>query len=288
MHSNYSDDGEFSPKTLVDLCLEKKVKYFSIADHNSVKAIAEAKKYSEGKNTTLIPGVELDCTINGVNLHLLGYGINFNDSIFSEIEKDIISQEQMASKKRMKLVRELGIEFSEEYINSISRNGVVNGEMIAEAAMEYDKSKENPLLKPYYENGVRSDNPYVNFYWDYCSQGKPAYAEVKYISLKEAINIVLNSGGVPVLAHPGNNVKESEALLKDIIESGIKGIEVYSSYHNLEQVEYYKEIALKNSLILTCGSDFHGKTKPSIKLGSTECENSEEVIIEGLRKFIEF
>ncbi|WP_238881934.1 PHP domain-containing protein [Clostridium sp. YIM B02551] len=288
MHSNYSDDGEFSPKTIVDLCLEKKLKYFSIADHNSVKAISEAKKYCQDKNITIIPGIELDCTINGVNLHLLGYGVDYNNPIFNEIEENIISQEQFASKKRMKLVREQGIEFSDDYINSISRNGVVNGEMIAEAAMEFDKYKKNPLLKPYYENGERSDNPYVNFYWDYCSQGKPAYAEVKFISLKEAINIILESGGVPVLAHPSNNVKEREELLKEIIESGIKGMEVYSSYHNKEQTEYYKESVLKNNLISTCGSDFHGKTKPSIKLGSTECENSEEEIIEGLRKFIKF
>src|SRR5476649_1090261 len=97
MHSNYSDDGEFSPKTLVELCLEKKLKYFSIADHNSVKAISEAKKYSENSDIVLIPGVELDCTINGVNLHLLGYGINYNDPIFNKIEEDIISQEQSAS-----------------------------------------------------------------------------------------------------------------------------------------------------------------------------------------------
>ena len=111
-------------------------------------------------------------------------------------------QEQDASKKRMKLVRELGIEFSDEVIESLSRNGVVNGEMIAEAAMLYDKERKNPLLQPYYENGYRSDNPYVNFYWDYCSKGKPAYAEVKYITLKEAIEVIEKSGGVPVLAHP--------------------------------------------------------------------------------------
>jgi len=286
MHSFYSDDGEFSPKELVDLCIGKGIKYFSIADHNSVKGIKEAKEYCKDKEINIIPAVELDCTIDGVNLHVLGYGIDYNNDIFDRIEEDIIKQEQGASKKRMKLIRELGIDFSDEVIKKLSKNGVVNGEMIAEAAMEFDKDKKNPLLQPYYENGTRSDNPYVNFYWDYCAQGKPAYAEVKYISLEKAIEVIKTSGGIPILAHPGNNVKEKHSLLEDIRVCGIEGIEVYSSYHSKEQVEYYKEYAMRHKLILTCGSDFHGKTKPSIAIGSTDCENKENDIISEIIKDI--
>lgn len=283
MHSYYSDDGEFEPKQLIDLCLEKNIKYFSIADHNSVRGIKEAKEYCVGKNINIIPAIELDCTFNEINLHVLGYGIDYDKTVFYDIEDNIIKQEQFASKKRMKLVKELGIDFSDEIINSLSRNGVVNGEMIAEAAMKFDKNHENPLLMPYYENGSRSDNPYVNFYWDYCAQGKAAYAEVSFISLQEAINIIEESGGIPILAHPGNNIKESINLLEQIISCGIKGIEVYSSYHSKEQVEFYKKFSLKHKLLLTCGSDFHGKTKPSIVIGGTDCEGIEDKIISQLK-----
>ncbi len=283
MHSYYSDDGEFEPKQLIDLCLEKNIKYFSIADHNSVRGIKEAKEYCVGKNINIIPAIELDCTFNEINLHVLGYGIDCDKTVFYDIEDNIIKQEQFASKKRMKLVKELGIDFSDEIINSLSRNGVVNGEMIAEAAMKFDKNHENPLLMPYYENGSRSDNPYVNFYWDYCAQGKAAYAEVNFISLQEAISIIEESGGIPILAHPGNNIKESINLLEQIISCGIKGIEVYSSYHSKEQVEFYKKFSLKHKLLLTCGSDFHGKTKPSIVIGGTDCEGIEDKIISQLK-----
>lgn len=283
MHSYYSDDGEFEPKQLIDLCLEKNIKYFSIADHNSVRGIKEAKEYCVGKNINIIPAIELDCTFNEINLHVLGYGIDCDKTVFYDIENNIIKQEQFASKKRMKLVKELGIDFSDEVINSLSRNGVVNGEMIAEAAMKFDKNHENPLLMPYYENGSRSDNPYVNFYWDYCAQGKAAYAEVSFISLQEAINIIEESGGIPILAHPGNNIKENINLLEQIISCGIKGIEVYSSYHSREQVEFYKKFSLKHKLLLTCGSDFHGKTKPSIVIGGTDCEGIEDKIISQLK-----
>ena len=284
MHSNYSDDGEFSPQKIAELCLEKGVKYFAIADHNSTKGVAEAKEYCDDKDITIIPAIELDCTIDGVNLHLLGYNVDYKSDDFERIEENIIAQEQVASKERMRLVRELGINFEDSVIDSLSKNGVVNGEMIAEAAMLFDKNKENKLLNPYYEGGLRSDNPYVNFYWDYCSQGKPAYAEVKFISLQEAIKVVEDNGGIPVLAHPGNNVKEDKDLLEKIIKAGVKGLEVYSSYHNEKQTAFYKDFAINNNLIMTCGSDFHGKTKPSISIGGISCEDNEEKIINELSK----
>ena len=284
MHSNYSDDGEFSPQKIAELCLEKGVKYFAIADHNSTKGVAEAKEYCDDKDITIIPAIELDCTIDGVNLHLLGYNVDYKSDDFERIEENIIAQEQVASKERMRLVRELGIKFEDSVIDRLSKNGVVNGEMIAEAAMLFDKNKENKLLNPYYEGGLRSDNPYVNFYWDYCSQGKPAYAEVKFISLQEAIKVVEDNGGIPVLAHPGNNVKENKDLLEKIIKDGVKGLEVYSSYHNEKQTAFYKDFAINNNLIMTCGSDFHGKTKPSISIGGISCEDNEEKIINELSK----
>lgn len=282
IHSSYSIDGEYSPIEIVDLCKKNQIQYFSIADHNSTKAIPLAKEYCKDKDIELIAAVELDCNYNGRVLHVLGYNIDYTNPIFNKLEKDILSQEKNASKKRMEIVRALGIDFSDELIESLAIDGVVTGEMIGEAAIDYDKDKSNPLLKPYYEVGKRSDNPYVNFYWDFCAQGKPAYVEINYISLKEAINIIVDSGGVPILAHPGNNIKEDKQLLESIIKQGIEGLEVYSSYHNKTQVDFYKEIALEKNLLSTCGSDFHGKTKPSIDIGSSDCQGNEDIIIEGL------
>ncbi len=114
MHSYYSDDGEFSPQELADFCLESNIKYFAIADHNSTKGIAEAVEYCQDKNITIIPAVELDCSINGVNLHVIGYNIDYTKDIFNELEEDIIRQEQNAAKSRMDLVRGLGIDFLDE------------------------------------------------------------------------------------------------------------------------------------------------------------------------------
>lgn len=293
MHSIYSDDGEFDSKTLVQMCHQKGLTHFAITDHNSVKAIEEAKAacleigLKTGSEPFLVTGIELDCTFSGINLHVLGYGIDDTNPVFQQIERAILLQEQEASLVRMEKIKALGIPFSDLKIHSLARDGVVTGEAIAEAAMAFDTLKENPLLIPYYENGSRSDNPYVNFYWDFCSQGKPAYAHIAYMSLQQAIEVIVKNGGVAVLAHPGNNIKEDVCLLEKIITQGIQGLEVYSSYHSHEQVAFYKDFALKHGLIMTSGSDFHGKIKPSIKIGSTDCQGLESHIIKALKSKID-
>ena len=282
IHSSHSIDGEYSPSQIVDLCLKNKIRYFFTADHNSTKAIPIVKEYCKDKDIELIPAVELDCNYYDRVLHVLGYNIDYTNPIFDQLETNILSQEKKASKKRIEMVRDLGIEFSDEVIENLSIGGVVTGEMIGEATIDYDKYKSNPLLKPYYEGGSRSDNPYVNFYWDFCSQGKEAYVQIHYIELSEAINIIKDSGGIPILAHPGNNVKEDKQLLESIIKQGIEGLEVYSAYHDKFQKDFYKKVALEKNLLSTCGSDFHGKTKPSIDIGSSDCEGNEEIILKGL------
>ena len=71
MHSKYSDDGEFTPTQLVEQCHKAGIKVMAIADHNSVKAIDEAKEAAAKLNIKYIPSVEIDCTYKGINLHVL-------------------------------------------------------------------------------------------------------------------------------------------------------------------------------------------------------------------------
>ena len=282
MHSDISNDGEYSPKRLMELCLENSIKVAALADHNSVRGIEDAKLYADKFGIQLIPAIELDCTFRGVDLHVLGYGINPKHDDFKRVEESVESQEIGTSKKRMELVKNMGITFDYDEVMKLSRNGAVTGEMIAEVALKDHRNKSNSLMLPFYPGGNRSDNPYVNFYWDICSSGKGAYVPMEFMSLSDAIDLIYDAGGIPVLAHPGNNVKEDEELLHNIIETGIVGMEVYSSYHSPEQIEFYSKQAEKYDLIKTLGSDFHGKTKPSIKLGAVDCENSDDKIYRAL------
>ena len=286
MHSKHSDDGEFTPEEIVKKAVEAGVKYIAIADHNSVKAVKEAEKYGKEYGIFVVPAIELDCIHKGVNLHVLGYYIDPDFEKFGEIENDILEQEKKVSFERVKLVEKTGIYVNHEKLKSLtSEHGTVTGENIAEASIYEPENQDNELIKPYLEGGDRSDNPYVNFYWDLCAQGKPAYVEVKYISLKEAVDLIKASGGMPILAHPGNNIHENLELLDGIMKQGVLGMEVYSSYHNDEQISFYKNEADKRGCLITCGSDYHGKTKPAIFLGACRCPEAVEKII--IKNFVE-
>ena len=217
------------------------IKIAAIADHNSVKAVEEAVREGEKNAITVIPAIEIDCIYEGVNLHLLGYYIDPKFQRFYELEEDILRQEQTASPKRVELIQKAGIYVNLDKIKNLSKDGVITGEMIAESSLYEPENKDNDLLKPYLSGGSRSDNPYVNFYWDFCAQGKIAYAHVNYISLEEAISIIIQSGGIPILAHPGKNVHEDKKLLSGIMSQGVKGMEVYSSYHTPEQILFYRK-----------------------------------------------
>src|SRR5471030_700250 len=110
MHSDISNDGEFSPKELMELCDQSSIKVVALADHNSVRGVKEAKLYADKFGIQLIPAIELDCTFRGVDLHVLGYGINPMYEEFKKIEQSVEKQEQGTSKKRIEIVKKKGIE----------------------------------------------------------------------------------------------------------------------------------------------------------------------------------
>jgi len=284
MHSNISNDGEFTPSDLMQMCRQSGLTCVALSDHNSVRGIMEAQAEAYRLEIEFVSAIELDCQFEGVNLHVLGYGIDPQRNEFDEIEKDILQKEQSASLVIIKCIHDLGILFDDEKAWSLSVNGVVTGEMIAAVALSDTGNQNNSLLAPYRTGGSRADNPFVNFYWDYCSQGKPADARFTYIELAEAIRIIKAAGGLAVLAHPGINIGLDQKILAGIINSGLDGIEVYSSYHNDDVIRFYEEQADRYHLLKTMGSDFHGKIKPSITLGEMNCENEADMYQEFMQE----
>ena len=276
MHSMYSDDGEYTPTQLVDMCHEAGVKIMAIADHNWIKANEEAKKHADELGMTYIPAIEIDCTYKGVNLHVLGYGID-NQEVFNQLGEDIEKQEIACSMKKLELTNALGFDLKKEQLDALSTNGVYTGEMFGEALLNDSRYEDHELLKPYRQGGERSDNPYVNFYWDYYAQGKPCYTEIHFPTLEETIQLIHQHGGVALLAHPGNNLKGQFELFDEMVALGLDGVECFSSYHTTETNEYFYNKAKELNVLYTCGSDFHGKTKPSIYLGENGCLNPQEI-----------
>jgi predicted metal-dependent phosphoesterase TrpH len=122
----------------------------------------------------------------------------------------------------------------------------------------------------------------VNFYWDYYSQGKAIYTKVNYPSLEEIIKLIKSHGGISILAHPGNNLKNQFELFDEMVQLGLDGVEAFSSYHDQKTCEYFYNKAKELNVYYTCGSDFHGKTKPSIHLGDCHCNVEINIDLKGL------
>ncbi|NLC54099.1 MAG: PHP domain-containing protein [Firmicutes bacterium] len=271
MHSRYSDDGEFTPEQLVEACQRAGIRIMAITDHNCAKANAEAERLAAQAGIKYIRGIEIDCTYQGVDFHLIGYGIDDQDSAFTQIEADIARQHETVSYQRLRLINQLGFRVTAEELEAISADDYWplswTGEKFAEVLLNKPEYFEHELLKPYRPGGERSDNPFVNFYWDFCAQGKPCYVKVEFPPLDEIIRVVHDTGGKAVLAHPGNNLAGHPYLLAEIVRLGLDGIEVGSSYHSRETTAHFYQQSLAYGLFITGGSDYHGKNKPAIRLG---------------------
>jgi hypothetical protein len=102
------------------------------------------------------------------------------------------------------------------------------------------------------------------------SVGRPAYVKKQKLLPEEGIELIKQAGGFAVLAHPIFLKKEDEELeylLRQLIRYGLDGLEGYYSDYSAEVSNKYLALARKYNLIVTGGSDYHGKSKPHIELG---------------------
>ncbi len=273
VHSKYSNDGEFKVQDLITKCLDNKVNILSITDHNSVSAIPEAIPLCIKSGIDLIPGIEIDCSYNGIDLHLLGYNINSLSSHFIELEKSYYKKVMDSFPEMIENLAKIGILVDANEVLEKGNGKLPCGELIAEVLLNNKKYHSNEKLHPYMNEGERSDMPYINFYHDFFAQGKPAYVKIEYMDFQEAVELVRSNDGIPIVAHPGLNLKGKEALVIELIEKGAEGLEVFNNYHDYNQIEYFADLVMKNDLLMTCGSDFHGKNKPLIEIGKFLYEN---------------
>lgn len=278
LHSSVSPDGEISPRGLVELCSQEGVTLAALTDHNSVSGVPEFSWRGAQLGVRVIPGVELDCIAEGIQLHILGYGIDITHPKLIQIERSVLEMQRALSLLQMDAVEELGILLNRDALMEQAKNGVVSAEMIAAAALAFPQNQNHPLLRPFLPGGSRSDQPLVNFYWDICSPGKKAYVPASYISANEAIQVIHDAGGLAVLAHPAINLQGREKLIEYFLNLPLDGIEVFSSYHNAIETAFYLEQTQKYHLMITGGSDFHGRIKPNIHIGDINMLDMEDTV----------
>lgn len=266
IHSKFSSDGEFGVAEIIDKCLEKNVRFFSITDHNCVRANEKAVEIAECVGVDFVSGVEIDCVYKGINLHLLGYNINWKSSDFIRLEDDISRKVMDSFSEMIFNINRLGFVIDADSVILAAHGALPTGELIAEVMLSDEKYYSQPLL-PYMKGGARGDMPYINFYLDYFAQGKAAFVPIDYMSYSDAIAMVCDNGGVPIIAHPGLNFSGKEDVVGELLDSGAAGLEIFNNYHNIDQISRFASMVQHRKKLMTCGSDFHGHNKPLIEVG---------------------
>lgn len=240
VHSNYSD-GSYSPGELIKLAEKRNIRAISLVDHNTVQGIKEFEQAHEKTNIFTIPGVEISSSIDNISIHILGYFINWkNDSL----------------KTTLKNMSKARTENTKNILDYLCKQGKINFSW--EQVLDYCPNKEwigsSDVYKAMMKEGIfKSWSGYWSFYEKYFEQGDI----LNYILPENAIEIIVESGGIPILAHP--KLIGDDVIVKEIIDLGVEGIEVYYPAHNESDIKKYYNICRENNLIITGGTDYHGK-----------------------------
>ncbi len=241
VHTNYSD-GTMTPEEVVAEAIRLGVSTIAITDHDTVDGVIAAKRYGHGKNLHIIPGIEFSSYLSPSEIHILGYFIDVNNPVLQKIIKqsreDRINRIYAMAEK----LRNLQVDIDPQEILTLAGKGSPGRMHVAEM-----------IWKHGYCNSL------IESFLKYIGDNKPAYVPKKTLTPQQAIELITDAGGVPVLAHPG--LTQRDNVIGDLVKYGLKGIEVYYPSHTPQAVDKYLKIAKKYNLAITGGSDFHGERK---------------------------
>ena len=240
LHSTASD-GRFSPEEIVRKSAEQGLTVIALADHDSVDGVAPALAAARAfSGLKVIPGVEISTYVPRGEVHILGYFIDYtSEELRVRLERMRDSRRDRAQRMIAKL-GDLGIHIEWQRVQEIAGTGSMGRPHIAQALLEkgYVDSVSQAFAKYLGRDGL-------------------AYVEgVKMIPV-EAVELVIKTGGLPVLAHP-LTVDNLETVVTELKAAGLVGIEAYYKEYTAEEVAGLVGLADRNHLITTGGSDYHG------------------------------
>jgi predicted metal-dependent phosphoesterase TrpH len=265
VHTNASDSSR-TLEEVVQKAQENDIKIISITDHNTMDAYNQPFPTS---NISVIPGIEITTNYNeDIQMHILGYGVDTkNESLNKKLQTMQYSYLRALQRMMLLIDKEFNIRVQEELK---SRSLKIKRKNICAIMMELTPLKSE---KDIYEK-------YLNYH--------SLDLKFTYLSSADAISVILEAGGIPVLAHPhklATSVNDMEKMILVLKAAGLLGIEVYHpSQINFEKI--YLELALKHSLLISGGSDDHGDYSPEIKfgyIGNNKLESRKITLLERTR-----
>ncbi len=282
IHSNRSSDGDFAPSDLARMAAEAGFAAFAIADHDTVAAYPEVLEAGQREGVEVIPNMEVTTMYDDREFHVQLPFLDWTSDRVARIVGRVADLRWTEARKRVDNLGELGLGISWEEIKAASPDLAPLGVTIARILLDKPESKSDPVLKKYYDADGRPLPP-AYFYRDYFVEGAPAYVPKQHVLLLDVIREAAFIGAAAVLSHPGAYVQHTTS--RDLVflkEAGLAGLEVFTPYHDDDQIRFFAEEARRLDLVATAGSDFHGRVKPHVAFGSVR--NGTYEMVEALRK----
>jgi predicted metal-dependent phosphoesterase TrpH len=235
-------DGTLTPAELVAAAIAAGVKALAITDHDTLAGWDEAIA-AAGEDLEIVPGVELSTVEGGRSLHILGFYPN-REKLEPPLAERIEGRRRRAQAIAEKLA-ELGvpIELPEMRGNMAPGRPHLAAALVQAGHVANQREAFDRWLG---DNG-------------------PAFVQYEKFSAAEGIALLRACGAVPVWAHPylfkGSTV---EALMPQLVEAGLMGVEVYHPHHSPSDVRRLEDYCHSHNLVMTGGSDYHGPAEPTV------------------------
>lgn len=255
-----ASDGTLSPAELVALALRVGLSALAVTDHDTFNGFDAARALARDGGLDLVRGVELNTRLELPNgrehrsAHLLGYWPSREPSErFAQWLREEQEDRRTRNRRLAEALQNRGVQITLE---------------------EVERAGRSLAGRPHFARLLVAKGYAANVedaFERFLGEHAPSYVERESQRTEEAIRVVREGGGVPVLAHPIrlSLARDVEAVVvRHLADVGLAGLEIYHSEHPPHLQAHYRQLAEEVSLLPTGGSDFHGTVKPNIELGT--------------------
>ena len=254
IHSTASD-GSLSPEEIIETAKNTPLRAIAITDHDTLEGSVEALGYQKSYGVEVLPGVEISASFDPGTMHILGYLVRPDDASLRQTLSVVQEGRAKRNLQIVKRLQDLGVDINHDEVLKASGGGQTGRPHVAQVLVD--------------KGVVQSfDEAFRKF----LKKGRPAYVERYRLMPVETIQAILRAGGVPVLAHPFTLRAKTEGdldrIVADLKQAGLKGVEVYYPGHGPELTALYERLAYRHKLLVTGGTDFHGRINPGVNMGT--------------------
>lgn len=246
----YHSDGTRSPREVIDVARASGLGIVSISDHDNLAAYFEIKPYADAQGVTLVPGVELSCGHEGVDIHVLAYAFDALDERLEERLRHFRDTRHRRGYLMVERLCALGFPIDARRVDELAAGGSLGRPHVARALVEAGHAAS---VQDAFDKFLRP--------------GKAAYVEKERFQIEEAVALIRATGGVTSIAHP-TLYPDGERIVPALLDAGIDGVEVFHPQVDDAARERYSSIARFRGKMLTGGSDDHGSVKTKETLGT--------------------